>query len=83
MCDVCVAEGLDYRFKNGPKRPETFRQKLYNFFQDKEAVVTLCHVHSYELFLMGERKFVQRHPLLVRNMVQDKKKYMINSASSF
>lgn len=83
MCDVCRNEKIDSQFKNGPKKLDKFRQKLYNFFEDKEATVTLCHLHSYELFLMGERKFVERHPLLVRDMVQDKRKYMTSSASSF
>jgi hypothetical protein len=83
MCDVCRNEGMDRFFKNGPKKTDTFRQKLYNFFQDREAVVSLCHIHSYELFLIGEKKFVERHPLLVRDMIQEKKKYMTSSASSF
>lgn len=83
MCDVCKCEGLDSAFRNGPRRPETFRQRLYNFYHEKEAIVALCHIHSYELFLIGEKRFVERHPLLVKDMVNDKKKYSQNTASSF
>lgn len=83
MCDVCHNENLDSLFKNGPKKTEVSRQRLYSFFQDKVALVTLCHLHSHELFLVGEKKFLEKHPLLVRDMVQDKNKYMTGSASSF
>lgn len=83
MCDVCRCEGLDSAFKNGPRKLETFRQKLYNFYQEKEAIIGLCHIHSYELFLIGEKRFVERHPLLVNDMVSDKRKYSAQSSSSF
>ncbi|MDO9184234.1 MAG: hypothetical protein Q7U04_17600 [Bacteriovorax sp.] len=60
MCEVCRAQGEDYLFKNGPKKILT-NNNLYKVFKDAVAPVKLCHVHSIELFHMGERRFLREH----------------------
>jgi hypothetical protein len=60
MCEVCKTEGEDYLFKNGSKKFLS-TSHLYKVFRDTAAPVKLCHVHGIELFLMGERRFLQAH----------------------
>jgi hypothetical protein len=82
MCVVCQIEGQDWKFKNGPKKPEIFNLKLYNFYQDKVAQIDVCHCHSYELFLLGERRFIMNYPKLIREMVHHKKNYALKDVAS-
>ncbi len=67
MCEVCKAEGEDYLFKNGPKRVLT-TSNLYKVFKNAVAPIKLCHVHSIELFHMGERRFLQEHMFFARGL---------------
>lgn len=60
MCEVCRAEGEDYLFKNGPKKILT-SSNLYKVFRNAVAHIKLCHVHSIELFHIGERRFLRGH----------------------
>lgn len=60
MCEVCSAEGKDYRYLNGPKNQITTEQ-LYKVFRDSVAPVKLCYIHSIELFMLGERRFLHEH----------------------
>lgn len=60
MCEVCKAEGIDYLFRNGPKTA-LVRDNLYKVFKKAVAPVKLCHIHSIELFHMGERRFLREH----------------------
>ena len=82
MCVVCRIEDLDWKFKNGPKRSEIFNLRLYNFYQDKVAQLGMCHCHSYELFLMGERRFILNYPRLIKEMVHYKKNYVLKDATA-
>lgn len=60
MCEVCRIEGQDYLFKNGPRKILT-NNNLYKVFSKSVAPVKLCHVHSVELFRLGERRFLEEH----------------------
>ena len=60
MCEVCSAEGKNYRYLNGPKDIITSEQ-LYKVFRDSVATVRMCYIHSIELFMLGERRFLQEH----------------------
>lgn len=60
MCEVCRAEGEDYLFRNGPKKFLT-SNNLYKVFKNAVAPIKLCHVHSIELFHIGERRFLREH----------------------
>lgn len=60
MCEVCRAEGDDYLFKNGPTKILT-NNNLYKVFKNAIAPIKLCHIHSIELFHIGERRFLREH----------------------
>jgi hypothetical protein len=60
MCEVCRSEGVDYLFKNGPKKILT-SNNLYKVFKNAVAPIKLCHVHTIELFHIGERRFLREH----------------------
>lgn len=60
MCEVCKTEGQDYLFKNGPTKILTINN-LYKVFKHTVAPVKLCHVHTIELFHIGERRFLKEH----------------------
>lgn len=83
MCVVCQIEGQDWRFRNGPRRREIFNLKLYSFYQEKVAQLGLCHCHSYELFLLGERRFLENYPKLVKEMIEHKNNYALKVPSTF
>jgi hypothetical protein len=67
MCEVCKAEGYDYLFKNGPRYVLT-NNNLYKVFKNAVAPIKLCHVHSIELFHMGERRFLKEHISFARGV---------------
>lgn len=59
MCDVCKAEGIDWRFANGNRKLQ--KATLYKVFVGRVASVNVCHIHGIELFRLGERRFLQNH----------------------
>ncbi|MGZ3787386.1 MAG: hypothetical protein ACXVLQ_02620 [Bacteriovorax sp.] len=67
MCEVCHAEGEDYLFRNGPKKVLT-TNNLYKVFKNAVAPIKLCHIHSIELFHMGERRFLKEHLRFSRSL---------------
>lgn len=83
MCKVCEIEGLDWRFRNGAKHSQIMRLRMYNFYEDREALIGLCHCHGHEFFLIGERRFLERHPLLIKEMIAHKKNYIVRAPSTF
>jgi len=60
MCEVCKCEGVDYKFKNGPTKGLN-RDTLYKVYKDHSANISLCHIHSIELFMVGEKRFLKNH----------------------
>ena len=60
MCEICKLDGVNYLFKNGPKKNLTSNY-LYKVFKDMVAPIKLCHVHSIELFHVGEKRFLSAH----------------------
>ncbi len=70
MCDVCRAEGLDWKFANG-KREDLHRVRLYRVYKDRVAVVELCHLHAIELFILGEQRFLKNHADLCIELSND------------
>ncbi len=73
MCEVCNLEGRDPKFVNGSKSP-SIPNKLYRVFKDKIADIRLCHVHSIELFMYGEKLFVKSHIGFARSLSRKSKK---------
>jgi hypothetical protein len=69
MCEVCKSEGNDYLFKNGPKKVLT-SNNLYKVFKNAVAPIKLCHIHSIELFHMGERRFLKEHLDFARSLAR-------------
>ncbi|MDD4975132.1 MAG: hypothetical protein PHY93_12315 [Bacteriovorax sp.] len=67
MCEVCSSEGVDYLFKNGPKKI-LISSNLYKVFKNAVAPIKLCHVHSIELFHIGERRFLREHLVFARSL---------------
>jgi hypothetical protein len=74
MCDVCDADGVNWRFKVG-KHKTLAKARLYNVYDSRTAVVTLCVIHDIELFTLGEKKFISKHPKLALKLAQEKQKY--------
>lgn len=67
MCEVCRSEGFDYLFRNGPKKI-LFVNILYKVFKNAVAPIKLCHIHSIELFHLGERRFLREHLIFARTL---------------
>ncbi|RPJ72497.1 MAG: hypothetical protein EHM20_13680 [Alphaproteobacteria bacterium] len=67
MCEVCKSEGDDYRFRNGPKTMLA-TSNLYKVFKNAVAPIKLCHVHTIELFHIGERRFLREHLTFARGL---------------
>jgi len=60
MCDVCSIETRDWNFSNGGKPLQ--RCRLYRVYVSRVALVSLCYLHSIELFCIGESRFLTEHP---------------------
>ena len=73
MCDVCVTEGIDWKFKTGNKRLQ--KAKLYKVYVNQVATVNVCHIHSIELFNIGERRFLNNHLPLAMKMATEKSNF--------
>ncbi len=82
MCEVCKSEGSDYLFMNGPKKVLT-SNNLYKVFKGAVAPVKLCHVHSIELFHLGERRFLKEHLTFARGLAMRSKTQSEASDSPF
>jgi hypothetical protein len=68
MCEVCRSEGQNYVFKNGSK--PLYNDALYRVFKDNVANIKLCHIHSIELFKLGETRFLKEHILFARTLAK-------------
>ncbi len=66
MCDVCREEEIDWKFKNGTKPSSSCR--LYRIYRGQSTQVMLCHLHSIELFCIGETRFLKFHPRLAMKL---------------
>lgn len=73
MCDVCNLKKIDWKFKCGEKPLEG--AKLYCVYVGKIARLTLCRIHSVELFAVGEIRFLHRYIELAIDLNQNKRKY--------
>ena len=67
MCEICINEGENYLFKNGIHEI-LVTNKLYRVFKDAVAPIKLCHLHSIELFRLGERRFMREHINFARSL---------------
>lgn len=74
MCDVCSSEGIDWKFVNGTK-DGLHQVKLYRVYKDKMAVCKLCHLHGIELFVLGEKRFIENHLNFARELAEKKGKF--------
>lgn len=77
MCQVCKIEGVDWKFHNGDKRP-LCRATFYRVYVGEVKAVSLCYLHSLELFTIGESRFLEAHPGLA---LEFSKKSTSSSAS--
>lgn len=60
MCDCCKAHEIDSVNMNG--NDTTFACCIYNAFgYAKDISVSLCRVHSIELFQVGESRFISEY----------------------
>jgi hypothetical protein len=60
MCMVCSTCKESSSFLNG-KRDEDFKHQLHLAGKNHVFSLTLCFVHSRDLFLMGERRFLDHY----------------------
>jgi len=67
MCEVCQSEGKDYLFLNGPKK-YIYNNNLYKVYKNSIAPVRLCYIHSIELFMLGEKRFLKEHLSFARRL---------------
>ena len=82
MCEICKSEGKDPSFVNGPKDHITTAQ-LYKVYKNSVAPVRLCYIHSIELFMLGEKRFLKEHLSFARALVTRSKKLSSASDSPF
>ncbi len=82
MCEICQSEGRDAKFVNGPKDIMTTAQ-LYKVYKNSVAPVRLCYIHSIELFMIGEKRFLKEHLQFARALVSRSKKLSSASESPF
>ncbi len=69
MCEVCKCEGVDYKFKNGPTKG-LYKDVLYKVYKGQTANILLCHIHSIELFMVGESRFLKSHLVFARDLAR-------------
>lgn len=62
MCDICTTVGLEWKFINGKEKNKLYRVRLFRVYQDRIAVVSMCHIHAIELFILGEQRFLRNYP---------------------
>lgn len=82
MCEICKSEGKDTRFVNGPKHGIQ-TQSLYKVYKNSVASVRLCYVHSIELFMIGETRFLREHLSFARALATRSKKLSSVADSPF
>ncbi|MBC7714398.1 MAG: hypothetical protein H7177_13720 [Rhizobacter sp.] len=82
MCDICQSEGKDPAFVNGPKDVIS-TQQLYKVYKNSVAPVRLCYIHSIELFMIGEKRFLKEHLSFARVLITRTKKISSASDSPF
>lgn len=75
MCDVCEAEGVDWRFKNGNRGLQ--KVFLYKVYVGQVATFNICHIHGIELFRKGEAKFLQSHLAFARKVATEKSHFSV------
>ncbi len=79
MCEVCNAEGEDFRHRNGPRDIIT-SEHLYKVFRDSVATVRMCYIHSIELFMLGEKRFLKEHLPFAHSLAHKAKKISANQS---
>jgi len=82
MCEICKSEGKDYRFSNGEK-DNIVTQQLYKVYKNTVAPVRMCYIHSIELFMIGEKRFLREHLDFARALATRSKKITAASDSPF
>lgn len=82
MCEICESEGKDAKFVNGPKDHITTAQ-LFKVYKNTVAPVRLCYIHSIELFMIGEKRFLKEHLQFARALVSRSKKLSSATDSPF
>lgn len=74
MCEVCQSEGKDYRFLNGTKS-YLYTDHFYKVYKNAVAPVKLCYIHSIDLFMLGEKRFLKEHLSFARKLATRSKNY--------
>ncbi len=82
MCEICTSEGIDPAFVNGPKDHMSTAQ-LYKVYKNSVAPVRLCYIHSIELFMLGEKRFLKEHLSFARALITRSKKLSSATESPF
>lgn len=82
MCEVCKSEGKDPIFLNGTKN-QMVTQQLYKVYRNSVAPVRLCYIHSIELFMIGEKRFLRRHLSFAYTLATRSKKLSAVADSPF
>jgi hypothetical protein len=73
MCEICKSEGKDSSFLNG-KKTQIMTQQLYKVYRNSVAPVRLCYIHSIELFMVGETRFLREHLSFARALANRSRK---------
>lgn len=82
MCDVCRSENEDWEFRNG-KNSKLLSVKLYRVYQGREARSMMCYLHSIELFMAGERRFLRTHLRFARYLAQKSSEYEEDNGTDY
>ena len=68
MCDVCKAEGRDFRLSCG-LHAVTREAKIYRAFVGKVITVKVCRICDIQLFKLGEMRFLQNNVQFSHHLV--------------
>ncbi len=67
MCDICNAQGVDFRKWNG-HRSAIISNRFYSTANSQVSSLNLCYLHDIELFSIGERRLIEKYPVLLREL---------------
>lgn len=70
MCIVCTSQGVDRKFVNGA-RIGLFHHHIFGKSKNKKVNIQLCFIHSRELFMIGEKRFLEKYYLVAHALVKN------------
>ena len=64
MCKVCEIENIHRESFEGSRKPQNVT--FYRAFESRVVKFKFCYLHTRELFLVGEERFIENHRGILR-----------------